>query len=164
MLVVVCELTTVIAPAPVSGLLIAHIQSVVPVGKVSTPLDAMPPVPILTLKAAVPLAVETVGDVPKPLATVGAVAVFIMIFPVAPFVTAPVALTVAALSVPAAVIVGAVMVPVLLNVPVMATPALVIPITFVGIMAPTAVVLKLIPVGQLVAENVPAATMSMLAA
>src|SRR4051794_10197100 len=49
------------------------IQPVVAAGNVSTPEEAVPPVPTLTVKAAVPLAAMT-GEVPKPLETVGAVA------------------------------------------------------------------------------------------
>jgi hypothetical protein len=46
---------------------------VVAAGIVTTPLVAVPPVPTLIVNAEVPLLSGTDGDVPKPLAMVGAV-------------------------------------------------------------------------------------------
>jgi hypothetical protein len=43
------------------------------VGKLITPLEATPPVPTLTVNAAVPLFVLMDGDVPKPEEMAGAV-------------------------------------------------------------------------------------------
>jgi hypothetical protein len=72
--VVVSAEAWVYVPAPVRGFVIVQLHPFV-VGKppiVNTPLDAVPPVPTLTAKEEVPLP-RTVGVVPKPLATVGAV-------------------------------------------------------------------------------------------
>ena len=51
-----------------------QLQPVEAAGIVTTPLDAEPPVPTLMVNAAVPLLAVTDGEVPKPLAMVGAVA------------------------------------------------------------------------------------------
>lgn len=62
---------------PVAGVVMSEAKQFHPfaaVGKPTTPLVAVPPVPTFILKAAVPLLAVTEGDVPKPDEIVGAVA------------------------------------------------------------------------------------------
>lgn len=72
MVLVATEYVTPAACGAAAGVTV-QFQPVVAAGIVTTPLLAVPPVPTLIVNVAVPLLDTILGDVPNPLAIVGAV-------------------------------------------------------------------------------------------